>query len=57
MAVGSFEWWLSELRGCAECLADPWLFLTEDRVPCCLKHWLKLADSSVEWTMKEDKQP
>lgn len=40
---------LDMLRKCRECRLDPKVSLTDKAVPCCARHWRRLADSDFCW--------
>lgn len=44
---------LDGLRKCRECRFKPDVFLTDKQIPCCAKHWRRLADSDVCWGTAE----
>jgi hypothetical protein len=50
----TFQEWINELQNCHDCKNDPWLFLTAEKIPCCNKHWIKLADTDINWSDNTD---
>jgi hypothetical protein len=40
---------IGRLRGCVDCLHNPILFITQEKIPVCSKHWNSIANSDMEW--------
>ena len=40
----------NEISHCADCKANPAVFLTDKRISVCQKHWNILAEAPVEWS-------
>jgi hypothetical protein len=40
---------LSKFRNCEACRRTPEVFVTDEKVGVCRKHWSLLAESDVEW--------
>lgn len=38
------------LKDCPECKANPAVLLTSEKIPCCRKDWLRLADKNISWS-------
>jgi len=45
----TFEDWIKEFQDCQDCKNDTWIYLTTEKIPCCKKHWNKLADTDIQW--------
>jgi len=40
---------LKIVKACSDCSANPHVLITEEKIPVCYKHWIRLSESDIEW--------